>query len=326
MARFSVENVELKGLASAIPSNKVANRDLDILDEKEKALLIKTTGIDDRREASQGTNASGICAEAAQKLLSEINWNPEEIDILVFVSQTPDYQVPGNATLLQQELRLPKTAMCLDINQGCAGYVYGLATISSMMSAGKLQRGMLLVGDVITHTIDKKDKSSRPIFSDAGSATALQYNEAADQIQFNLQADGEGHEAIRIQDGKFSMQGLDVFNFGLREVSPNVNELLGTEDMESIDYFLMHQANKLLNEQIRKKTGFPAEKVPYSLEKFGNTSCATIPVTMVSEIRDALQTKELTLLLSGFGVGLSWGSALIKTEKLVVPEMIEIEG
>lgn len=208
----------------------------------------------------------------------------------------------------------------------------------------------LLVGDTITHTLSPEDKSTVPIFSDAGSATALEFDPAAPPMFFNLQTDGKGYQAICIPEGgsrqpygasngalenhgegirrgaqHLAMQGLDVFNFALAEVAPNVRALLefAQRDIDSPDAFVFHQANMLLNESIRRKLGVPSEKVPYSLRQFGNTSSATIPVTMVHALAAQLRSGPRTLLLSGFGVGLSWGSAYLETDALVCPDLIE---
>ena len=241
--------------------------------------------------------------------------------------------------------------MALDINQGCAGYVYGLATLAALMSAGKLKNGLLLVGDTITSLLSPEDKSTRPIFSDAGSATLLSLDPSASRMYFNLQSDGGGYQAIMVPEGgtrnpyseagksmteiapgvrrsarHLSMEGLDIFHFASREVGPNVSQLLefAGKEVDSVDHFVFHQANRLLNETIRKKLRIAPEKVPYSLRDYGNTSCATVPVTMVDQLREGLQTKNQRLVLSGFGVGLAWASALVDIGGIACPKMIEL--
>lgn len=350
MACFSIENVRIAGLTATVPAGRVSNLDLPMLSERERKLLVKTTGIRERRIAAPEVCASDLCANAAERLLHSLGWTPESIDVLVFVSQTPDYSVPGSAAQLQSRLGLATSAMAIDINQGCAGYVYGLAALAGLQSSTRLRRGLLLVGDTITRILSEQDKSTVPIFSDAGSATALEWQQDAAPMHFNLQSDGKGHKAIIVPEGgarkpldaqsmelqsggegiaragiHMAMQGLDIFNFALREVAPNIRALLeyaGTA-ADTVDQFVFHQANRLLNESIRKKLGLPPEKVPYSLESYGNTSCATIPVTLVAALAPALQNAPQHLLLSGFGVGLSWGSAILRTDQLICPEMNE---
>ena len=208
------------------------------------------------------------------------------------------------------------------------------------------------MGDTASKIVSLNDKSTTPIFADAGSATALEYDFLAfPDFHFNLESDGSGKEAIIVRDGgakspfstnsltvednrkgiarnrlQMEMNGLSVFSFTMREVVPNINKLLENmkKQTDDFDYFVFHQANKLLNERIRKKMKLESEKVPYSLQKYGNTSCATIPVTMVSELQEELTTKKMNLILSGFGVGLSWGSVALQTDKIVCLKMLEI--
>jgi len=229
--------------------------------------------------------------------------------------------------------------------------VYGLSTLAGMMSSGGIKRALLLVGDTITRFISPEDKSTVPIFSDAGTATALEYAPEGGRMAFHLQSDGGGKEAIFVKAGgaripldsnteiveekepglfradkHMGMKGLDVSHFALREVAPNVARLLEEEKLsaEALDYVIFHQANLLLNESLRKKLKLQPEQVPYTLGKFGNTSCATIPLTLVSELREVLAKGSHQLLMSGFGVGLSWGSASLQVADLVCPEIIEL--
>lgn len=327
MAIFSLSNTKLVGISAAIPKNEVSNRELAGIKADERELLIKTTGIDSRRIAAKDLSASELCFLAAQKLLTDLNWKADEVEILVFVTQTPDFHLPGSTMVLQEKLGLSKSCVLLDVHQGCAGYVYGLSTISSMMSAAKLKKGLLLVGDTISHLLAEDDLSTVPIFSDAGSATALEFDTNAPEMHFNLEADGSHFDAIHMAKGQsMRMKGHEIFTFGLREVAPNIEKLLEEKQLkkDEVAYFVFHQANKLLNDSIRRKMQIPSEKCPMTIEKYGNTSCTTIPLTIVSELRREIQENSFNLLLSGFGVGLSWGSAHINTTKLTCPELIEV--
>jgi 3-oxoacyl-[acyl-carrier-protein] synthase-3 len=327
MAVFSISNIKITGISAVVPKNEVSNLDLKNISDQDIQLLIKTTGIEKRRVAENQIKTSDLCLCAAEKLIAELKWKKEEIEILVFVTQTPDYQIPGTSMLLQNKLGIPTSCMSFDINQGCAGYVYGLSVISSIMSASKLKKGLLLVGDTITQLLDQDDKSTVPIFSDAGSATAIEFESNAEKMHFNLQTDGSKFDSIIKQNNShMKMRGHDIFNFGLKEVSPNIIGLLNHchRSADEVDYVIFHQANKLLNEAIRKKISFSNEKVPMTLSKYGNTSCATIPITIVSELQKEVQQKKLNLLFSGFGVGLSWGSAFVSISKIKCPELIEL--
>ncbi|MCW3086365.1 MAG: ketoacyl-ACP synthase [Bacteroidetes bacterium] len=351
MATFSLSHVKLSGIAACVPKKNESNLDYDWISEPERQLLIKTTGIENRRIAERGTTSADFCFAAAQNLLKELNWNAADVEILVFVSQSPDYFLPASAVILQDKLGLPKTTLAFDINLGCSGYVYGLSMIASMMSNTKIKKGLLLVGDVSSISLNKRDKSTYPLFGDAGTATALEYDEQAARMDFNLQSDGSGYNAIIIPDGgsrqkledasykeeevekgiirsraNLKLDGLEVFNFSLREVAPNINALLqyNSTTIDDYDHFVFHQGNKLMNESIRKKLKLDPAKVPYSLKEYGNTSSASIPVTIVSQLSEQVKSKKNKMIFSGFGVGLSWGSVALSTEHLICPPVIEI--
>lgn len=350
MAVFTIPHIKLSGLAGCVPQQTQDNKEIEILQPTERELFINTVGIRYRKVVPDGVTASDLCYSAAEKLLADLSWNREEVNILVFITQTPDYLIPNTSSILQEKLKLPKSCLAFDVNLGCSGYVYGLSIVGSLLQNMPGGKALLLVGDISTRTISMQDKSTAPLFSDAGTATALEYS-AFGQIHFNLQTDGKEYDDIIIPDGAFrnpvSMQsfevktfeggikrtnlsmkldGIKIFNFALREVAPNINTLLNEKaiDKNSIDFFIFHQANKLMLESVRKKLQLEPAKVPYSLYHYGNTSSATIPLTMLTNLRSQLQTQSLKLLLSGFGVGLSWGSAYLETENIICPELIEL--
>ncbi len=314
MAVFSIPDIRIAGIAASVPKKEVCTRDYELLTEKEREFFIKTVGVEKRRVADPGMTTSDLSLEAAKQLLDGLNWNPEEVELLIFVSQSRDYLIPATAGILQDKLGLPKTCVALDISLGCSGYVYGLSVMGRMMSGGAIKKGLFLVGDVSTQNTSYKDKSTYPLFGDAGTATALEYIAGAPDMAFNLQTDGAGYKAIIIPDGgirnfatketsfeyeeiaegisrnKFhiALDGMEVFNFSLREVAPNIRTLLEYvgHELDGIDYFVTHQANKLMNESIRKKLKIDPEKYPYSIMNFGNTSSASIPLTIVTALRD----------------------------------------
>ena len=339
------------GLSAAVPNNREDNQELDSLSEKAKNEIVQQVGIRFRYVAPDSITASDLCVSAATKLLSELNWNAEDVGLLVFVSQTPDHLVPGSATQLQARLGLPQSAMIIDVNQGCAGYVYGMSIVSGLMKAYGIKKALLLVGDTITKMVSRHDNSIWPIFSDAGSATAFELDGTAAEMNFKLGSRGEDFKAIHILEGGFRsqttsdsliaenvsdgivrqknqlrMNGQAVFTFGLSTVAKSIIEMLEEQNRtaDSFDYLVLHQANQLLNNSIVRKTGFKQKQVPSSLCNFGNTSCATIPVTLVSQLSKQIRNSHTSLLLSGFGVGLSWASVTLETDSIVCPEMIYV--
>ncbi|MEZ4979916.1 MAG: 3-oxoacyl-[acyl-carrier-protein] synthase III C-terminal domain-containing protein, partial [Chitinophagales bacterium] len=234
-----------------------------------------------------------------------------------------------------------------DINLGCSGYVYGLSIVASLLEKVK-GKALLLVGDASSQCVNPRDKSSAPLFSDAGSASALQYDDNAETIYFNLQTDGSGFDAIITPDGgtrspinetsfvlnketgrspaDMFLDGIKVFNFSRREVVPNALQLFEEYkiEKESIDYFVFHQANKLMNDTLVKKLALDENKVPSSLKKFGNTGSASIPLTLALALAETKLIGRKRLFLSGFGVGLSWGSCVLSTENCKILPLIDL--
>lgn len=338
MAFFSIHNVSITGLASAVPKTSISNYSLKHFEEEELQKLIQTIGIEQRRVAPDQICSSDLCVAAAEKLIDELNWNKEDIDALFFVTQTPDYLLPGTSLVIQDRLGLPRSCVTFDINQGCAGYVYGLSLISSFMSSSKLKKGLLLVGDTITKLIAPEDKSLGPIFSDCGTATALVYDKTSVPLYFNMDSEGKDHKAIMVQKGGsreplmdkerqfLSMKGLEVFNFSLKKVVPNIETLFlrSQQDKNSIDKFVFHQANSLILGSIANKLNLDKTKVPSSLKEFGNTSSATIPLTITTQLPTNNRIQNKKLVFSGFGVGLSLASVIIEFNDVICPSLIEI--
>jgi len=344
-----VNNISIKGIAASVPKQIESNFEYDKLTEKERAKLIKTTGVEYRRIANAETTASDLSFEAAKKIMDALNWEPNEIDILINITQTPDYLIPCTAIILQNRLGLSTNCIAFDVNLGCSGYVYGLSIIAKILDGNNVKKALLLAGDKSSHSVNYKDKSTYPLFGDAGSATALEFDTNAKPMYFKLNSDGSGYDTIIVRAGglrvpisteslkvkkvsegieraanELELNGLDVFSFATTKVPIQINELFSYSNIEidAIDYFVFHQANKIMNELIRKKIKVSAEKVPYSLNNFGNTSSASIPLTIVMNQNNRYDT-DLKWLLSGFGVGLSWASVIVETNQLVCPRLIE---
>ena len=338
-------------MAAGVPQKEIFNLDYKWIPLKERNQLIKTVGVEKRRIAVKGQTTSDLCYAAANKLLDELKWDRNEIQLLIFVSQSMDYIIPATSPILQDRLHLPKTCLAFDVGLGCSGFVYGLSVVGSMMSQTKIKKALLLAGDLSTITSSYRDKSTYPLFGDGGTATALEYDEAAVPMIFNLQTDGSGHEAIMIHDGgvrnwvskksftyhkygegnyrnnlQINLNGIEVFNFSLREVVPNIKATLeyAGKTLNDFDYLVFHQANRLINETLRKMLKVEKEKVPYSIHKFGNTSSASVPLTIVSELQNEISTKKVRFLLSAFGIGLSWGTVLLEMDRVVCPGVMEV--
>ena len=339
MAHQIIKNVNIVGITTCVPKNIEENKSLPFFKEGEAEKVILSTGIERRRIVDEGVTAGDLCCRAAEKLIQGLGWEKSEIDCIIFVSQTHDYILPATSCIIQGKLDLPKSCCCFDITYGCSGWVYGLSVISAMLSGGVMQKGILLVGDTTSSFKSAKDKTARPLFGDAGTATAIEFDPKADDMYFALYADGSKFDSIIVPDGgcrkPFSasslteteynegiirtplhsvMNGMDVFSFGITrgpEVTREIMEFSG-HSVDDIDLFVFHQANMFMNEKIRKKLKIDAEKVPYSMKDFGNVSCATIPLTINYAFDDPKDLNGKATVVTAFGVGLSWGSAFFK--------------
>lgn len=351
MAFLSFPNVRVDGISACVPKEIDDNRTSSLIPEEERENLIKSIGIIQKRIAPAGICSSDLCYEAAEKLISDLRWDKSSIDALIFVSQTPDYILPATACVLQDRLGLPLECMAFDVSLGCSGWVYGMSTVASLVSNGSIKRALLLVGDLGTRTNSPRNKSDFPLFGDAGTCTALSYDLGIEGVHIHLGTDGSGKDAIIIPDGGYrnpftaesleyhdygdgqictglhaKMDGMSVFSFAITKGPKSVKGLcehFGI-DMASVDCFVFHQANKLITGMIRKKLKLDPEKCPDCMDYFGNTSCATIPMTLVTKRQTELTTGKMRIIACAFGVGLSWGSVFFETDSIVVPDLIEI--
>ena len=352
MAFLEVKNVSIKGLSACVPKNIVDNAEDYPTKWAGYESFVSATGIAKHRNCPADICSSDLCLNAAEQLIAELAWDKKEIDALVFVSQTPDfYNVPATSCLLQDRLGLSSNCYTLDITLGCSGWVYAMSVISSLMQSGSIKKGLLLAGDTPTKFCSKEDKSTYPLFGDAGTVTALEYDEGADPIRFALNTDGSGYRAIIVNAGGFrnpvskdsftmkdhgegkvrcelnvEMDGEDVFMFGISK-APKVIKSLAEQygiDLSTIDLFTFHQANLFMNEKIRNKLKIDEAKVPYSIQEYGNTSCASIPLTLVTRCAEQLKAGKVQHIACGFGVGLSWGALNFVTDSIVVPKISEI--
>lgn len=345
MASSTLKNVRFAGMATCVPKRIVSNlTDCRPQIRAERERLVRNIGIETRRMAPEWQCFSDLAFESTEKLLDSLKWQKDEIDALIVVTQSPDYPAPATAIILQDRLGLPHTAVAFDVNLGCSAYPFGIHLLGSMISAGGIKKGLLLVGD-------RSASLNDPIFSDAGTATALEFDENAPPMHFDLNSDGSGYKAIILPVGghrepvnmqhlikrredendywhratDLVLDGPAVLSFSTQRVPPAVEKLLAYAgaSKDEIDYFIFHQANRMINETIRKKLGLPVEKVPSTLRDFGNSSGASLPVTMTARINKELEVGRKRLVLSGFGIGLSWGTALVDIENARFPDLIE---
>lgn len=345
MATCTLKNVRFAGMASCVPKRIISNlTDCKPQVRAERERLVRNIGIEFRRIAQDWQCFSDLAFDATQVLLDSLQWKREDIDALIVVTQSPDYLIPATAIILQDRLGLPTSTIAFDVNLGCSAYPFAIHLLGSMIATGAVKKGLVLVGD-------RSASLNDPIFSDAGTATALEYCEKAQPIYFDLNSDGSGHKAIILPVGghrepvgiqhlipykedendhwrravDLKLDGPAVLSFSTQRVPPAVEHLLNYAGVQKdeVDYFVFHQANRMINETIRKKLGLSADKVPTSLRDFGNTSGASLPVTMTARINKELESGPKRVLLSGFGIGLSWGTCLLDIEGAKFPDLVE---
>ena len=344
MAFLEFKNVRVAGISAGVPKQKICNLDIkEISADYDSAAFVETTGVLERR-LDEALTTSDLCVAAAEKLLSDLGWDKSEVGGVIFVSQTTDYYLPATACIVQDRLGLSKECYAEDIVLGCSGWVYGLSSIVSLMANGGIRKALLLAGDARRHV-----KTNDPLFGFAGTATALEYVEGEAGFQFHFGTDGSGFDAIIIPDGgsrnqvteksfedevidgkhynrmQTRMKGMDVFSFGISTAPKSVKKLaehFGFDYLDA-DYFVFHQANMKMNNMIAKKLKLPAEKVPSCMYHFGNTSSASIPLTIVTQLKGKCEDKA-KFVCCGFGVGLSWGTVAFETNNIILSELVEV--
>ena len=345
MAYWEIKNVAVRGVTGTVPDHAVKTADFDLFTQEEAETFDNTVGIKNRYIGSDDLCTSDLCFDAAERLLAALEWEKESIDVLVFGSVTGDYKTPPTSGILQHRLGLPTSTFVLDIPMGCCGSMYAINVAGNLLSAGSVKRALLLVGDTALRMGSLKDKSRVPLFGDSGTAMALEYDPTAEKIVIEFNTLGAGYEALITPHGGFRhpitaesfieedfgngiirapkdtlINGMDVFSFAISRPPISIKKMMEKYELnaDNVDFFLIHQANKLIVDRIVKKMKLPLEKVPYDLQEFGNLGGASVPMLMTYNISEELQNRPLTLLCSSFGLGLTWGTMILRTQPMVV--------
>ena len=342
---FNFKNLKISGIAAGVPKNIVKSEDLNLSADYDAAAFIETTGIRERRYSNDFTT-SDLCYAAAERLIADLGWEKSDVDILVFVSQNADYILPATACILQDRLGLKKECYAEDIALGCSGWVYGLSTIAGLMSGGDAKKALLLAGDAKRRAEYELDT----LMGFSGTATAIEYEEGAEGFKFHIGTDGSGYSSIIIPDGGARnmtteksfikenvngnminrltprMEGMDVFSFAITVPPKSIKSLAEKYgfDYHEADYFVFHQGNVIMLNKIIKKLKVEPEKMPLSLPYFGNTSSASIPITIATQLKGKIEHKHTKFIGCGFGVGLSWGTVAFETENIVISDLVEL--
>jgi len=337
-----VQRAAIAAVRSFLPENKLTNEDLaKQFGDWHAGQILSKTGVAVRGVARDDECASDLGVTAARRLFDAGICAPDEIDFLIFCTQSPDYFTPTSACLMQDRLGLKTSCGAVDINQGCSGYVYGLALAKSLVEAGTAQTVLLVTADTYMKFINRRDRSLLTLFGDGAAATLIRASEAQSELigPFVLGTDGRGANQIIVKSGglrcratpetaiekedssgnwrsdqNLFMDGGDVFSFALRTVPATLQELLEKASLtiDQVDFLIPHQANKFVLERLRAKLKVPADKFWIDMENCGNTVSSTIPIALESALERGRIKRCDRVALVGFGVGYSWGGTMIE--------------
>ena len=333
MSRSKISGFRVAGVSTCSPTNVVDNLALGDafgLDATEVRKVVQMAGVRHRRVVDETTTTADLCYEAAARLIDRLGWEPSSITALILVTQTPDYFLPSTSCMIQAALGLSDECATFDIGLGCSGYPYGLYVAASMLKAGGHERILVLQGETPSRFTSPEDHATTLLFSDVGSATALERSEDdSAPAWFSLHTDGSGAMGLAIRGGGFRdryptdardlsvfMDGAAIFNFTIKRVPSLVRDTLAFADasIEDIDHYIFHQSNRFIMKHLAKKCSLPPERVPFTIEENGNCGGASVAITLTRKL-DAVREQDQRVMLIGYGVGLSWGSALLTIPK-----------
>ncbi|MFN0305851.1 MAG: 3-oxoacyl-ACP synthase III family protein [Burkholderiales bacterium] len=338
MSQTTIEGVRIAGVSTCLPS-RIEDNFAAGFDPDEVRKVVAMAGVRSRRIVDQGVTSADLCFEAAEHLLEKLGWERDSVSGLILVTQSPDYWLPSSSCMLHQWLGLSDQCAAFDIGLGCSGYPYGLYLAATMLRAGGHRRILMLHGETPSRFVAESDQATRLLFSDAGSATALELDDGS-VSHFCLHTDGTGHAGLIIRGGGFRerepadprdlclrMDGAGVFNFTIKRVPELIREglALSGRSVDQIDAFIFHQSNRFIMKHLMKKAGLPEAKVPMSIEEIGNCGGPSVAVTM-TRCLGAERTVEQSLMLLGYGVGLSWGAAVVALDTRAVLLHTDYDG
>lgn len=338
MPYLRFNKVGITGIAACVPPHKIDNYAYThFMGKEEVDSVIKMTGIAKRRFSDSETCSSDLSVSAAKHLLETLGIDKKSIDLVLFVSQTPDYRTPPSSMLISHRLGLGKNVGAFDINLGCSGFIYGLQVAFHYAAHATIDKVLLLNGETKSKAYSTKDKATSLLFGDGAAAVIIEKTRSDNPTIMSMNSNGEGAKYIIMPAGGYrkpssfetlversypdgsirteeqgSMDGESVFNFTITDVPKDIKSILVEAQVSAneIDFFIPHQANKFITDHIAKKLKIANEKVLYSLQKYGNTSSVSIPLTIADSFPAGDIIDKAKVLMTGFGVGLSWGSII----------------
>ena len=352
MSYLTFTGVGITALTAAVPKRVIKNYEYtEFFPADEVKEVVDKIGVFERRFVDENTCSSDLCYAAAEKLILDNKVDRSEVDLLIFISQTPDYRMPATSVILQNRLGLPNSTIAFDINLGCSAFIYGMTIVYSMMQNSGLRKALILDGETRSKVYSAKDRRTAFIFGDGGVAALVERNKKFGESVFSLNSDGSRENLIKINAGGYRnpstpetlkekivdeygnirseehgyMNGGDVFTFVNREVPRDIKNTLNyaNREKDSFDFIIFHQANNFINSHVAKKLKLDISKIPSTIEKFGNTSSVSVPLTIVSELKDKMAGHK-NLLFSAFGVGMTWATAIVPFVDLNISEIVEV--
>jgi 3-oxoacyl-[acyl-carrier-protein] synthase III len=338
VTQAAIAGMSVRGIVACVPEKEVSNeRDYPWFDASEVRKITSMAGIKSRRVADPNVCTSDLCAAAGRALLQRLDWDPQSVDALILVTQTPDYVMPSSSCLIQRQLGMPATCAAFDVGLGCSAYVYGLWLANSLIAGGGCRRILLMTGETPSKFVDPKDRTTALLFGDAGSATALEAvgDRESSRNYYVMMTDGAGAGHLMVRGGMFRnrfptdpkefnlhMDGVQIFDFTRTRVPQLIDDLFKLSATAPADYtyFVFHQANQYLIKFLASKAGLDIAKVPFSIGEFGNTGAASVPLTLALAGTPKQASDDYYVMLLGFGVGLSWGGVSLRLPHACVLE------
>jgi 3-oxoacyl-[acyl-carrier-protein] synthase III len=345
------QNIRISGLSVAVPTEKVPVENFHSVFGEENVFKFKEmTGVESVSRAKPNQTASDLGYEAAVDVFNNSELKKESVGILIFVSQKPDYRVPSTAFVLHKRLGLSENCLCFDLNLACSGFIFGLQTLLSLLNSSTSQAALLITGDTSVKTLSPHDRTMIMLFGDSGSATLLEKTASSSPIRLSFRTDGNRFKSIVTPSGAYRnryapkervvwsdgilrsdydthMKGMDVFGFSITDVPLLMKDFMTENETtpENYDYFILHQANNYILKQLSRKLKIPTEKIPVSLDRFGNNSSNSIPLVLSDHFGNGNHGL-IKIFICGFGAGLSFACGDLILDTSVINPLVETDA
>lgn len=318
--------MKISGIDFYVPDEAITNQCIIKSLGFELEFLRDKLGIQERRHMSGDESCHTLAHKATSKLLERLGITAPSIDFLIVVTQNPDYRLPGVAPLLQHSLGLNKKSASFDLSLGCSGFIYALAIAKGLMGSCRFNRGLIVTSDPYSRIISPRDRVTYPLFGDAAASVLVEHSHESSVGEFDFGTDGSGAESLIVKgggskhpepflsekDNHLFMDGRAIYTFMMKEVPHSVERCLALNNLrpDDIDYYVFHQASRYMLQSLMQRMEIPESKMVFAMHAYGNTVSSSIPIALESLLEQPAHSGKRALL-SGFGVGLSWGSVVV---------------